>query len=664
MKKSFILALLYLLIFTVFTLFPAFAQRQLFRSTYQRLSLPDGMIPRSVLFSDLVKSSPRISPDGMKLAYVAPANGVLNIFVRTMGKNDDRVVTSNKKQGITSFAWQYDSAHLLYRQDRDGDEDWHIYQTTLATGLTRDLTPFNGVRALEQHTFLSPGYPEQMLIPLNLRDRRFYDVYRINLKTGEIELDTPNPGDVGVWVPDYQLRIRATQTIASDGSSIIRIRDTVNTPWREVYRLGSQETLSGVFGFTPDGKSIRIGSSVGANATRLIEVELASNRQTVIAEDPQYDVGGVQIHPTNGRIEAVAFVRARIGWQLLDRSLERDFVALHQISEGDFAIISRDLKDQAWIVAYELDDAPVTYYAYARATRQATLLFSTKPDLAQYKLAKMQAISFPARDGMTIYGYLTLPYGSSGKNLPLVLLVHGGPWARDTWRLSSMVQWLANRGYAVLQVNFRGSIGYGKDYLNAGDREWGGKMQTDLLDGKNWVVAQGYTDPKRVGIFGSSYGGYATLAGLAFTPGEFACGVDIMGISNLSTFVKHAASSPLWATAKGIFDRRVGNAEADAEFLQSRSPLFKAKNIKAPLLIAQGANDPRVKQTESDQIVAAVRKNGQPVEYLVFPDEGHGLARAGNRMKFFAAAEQFLAKHLGGRGAPPTDAERWDHLKK
>jgi dipeptidyl aminopeptidase/acylaminoacyl peptidase len=381
-----------------------------------------------------------------------------------------------------------------------------------------------------------------------------------------------------------------------------------------------------------------------------------------VAEDKQYDAGGVLRHPRTRKLEAVEFIRARSEWTLLDRSLQGDFDALRKVRDGDFAVTSRDLADQYWIVAYDVDDGPLYFYLYHRATKAAKILFSSRPGLEKFKLAKMQPISFQARDGMTIDGYLTLPVGVAAKNLPLVLDVHGGPWGRDTWGLHNEVQWLANRGYAVLQINFRGSTGYGKDYLNAGDREWAGKMHSDLIDGKNWAVQQGYADAKKVAIYGGSYGGYAALVGLAFTPDEFACGVDIVGPSNLSTLIQ--SIPPYWAPIKAMFDKRLGKIETDEEFLKSRSPLYKANQIKAPLFIAQGANDPRVKQAESDQIVAAVRKNNKPVEYLVFPDEGHGFARPENRLKFYAAAEPFLAKYLGGRAEPPSAKENSDELRR
>src|SRR5205807_1060119 len=378
----------------------------------------------------------------------------------------------------------------------------------------------------------------QLLVGLNLRDRRLHDVYRLNVNTGATELDTTNPGDVAGWTADNRLRVRVAQAYQPDGGQEIRWREDTSSPWQTFQRWGPEETFGGVVGFTPDNQRVYLISSVDANAARLLEVDPAGGRTRGVAEDSEYDVSGVMTHPLTHQLEAAAFFRARREWEVIDPSLAADFDALRKLREGDFAVISRDRDDKTWIVSFMVDNGPVSYYAYDRAPRRATLLFSDRPALAQYPLAQMQPISYRARDGLTIHGYLTLPVGLAPKNLPAVLLVHGGPWGRDVWGLDSMAQLLANRGYAVLQVNFRGSAGYGKAFLNAGDREWAGKMHDDLIDGKRWIVSQGCADPDRVAIMGGSYGGYATLVGLTFTPEEFACGVDLVGPSNLVTLLK------------------------------------------------------------------------------------------------------------------------------
>ncbi len=381
-----------------------------------------------------------------------------------------------------------------------------------------------------------------------------------------------------------------------------------------------------------------------------MEVDIASGQRRVIAQDPQYDVTGAMVNPRTRVLEAVLFTRARREWQVIDRSVRADFDALRRVRDGDFNVVSRDLADRTWVVAYTVDNGPLYFYTYDRRTRRATPLFSNQPALERYQLARMQPVSYRSRDGLTIHGYLTLPVGVPPRNLPAILLVHGGPWGRDVWGFNSTAQWLANRGYAVLQINFRGSTGYGKAFLNAGDREWAGRMHDDLIDGKRWLVQQGYADARRVGIMGGSYGGYATLVGLAFTPDEFAAGVDIVGPSNIVTLLQ--SIPPYWESLRATFRRRVGNEETEQEFLRSRSPLFRAENIRAPLLIGQGANDPRVKQAESEQIVEAMRRANRPVEYIVYTDEGHGFARPANRLHFYAKAEEFLARHLGGRAEP------------
>ena len=605
------------------------------------------LIPRSVLFGNPQRAAPRISPDGKTIAYLAPEKGVLNVWVRSVGQTDDRVVTSDTYRGIRSYFWQPDSSSVIYTQDQGGDENFHVYQTNIQTKETRDLTPFAGARAniLE----VNPNYPDEILVAINARDKRLFDVYRVNLKTGKAEMDTENPGDVGGWGTDNKMQVRIANVTTPDGGTESRLRDDAKSPWRTFQKWSADET-GAVIGFAPDDKSLWVISSINANAARLLQVDPVTNKQTIVAEDKQFDVGAPLINPRTHVLEAVSFDRARRDWVVVDQAVEADFAAIRKIRDADFNITSRDFADKTWIITSTADDGPVYYYAYDRATKHATKLFSLQPELEKYKLAKIQPISYQARDGMTVYGYLTLPVGVAPKNLPMVLFVHGDPWARDFWGYSPYVQWLANRGYAVLQINYRGSTGYGKKYLNAGDCEWAGKMHTDLIDGKQWAVKQGYADPKRVGIMGGSYGGYATLVALTFTPEEFACGVDIVGPSNLVTLLK--TIPPYWVTGKAMFSKRVGNLETEEDFLKSRSPLFLAEKITKPLLIGQGANDPRVKQAEAEQIVAAMQKANLPVTYVLYSDEGHGFARPANSMHFNGIAEEFLAKHLGGRFEP------------
>ncbi len=592
------------------------------------------------------------------LAYLAPDEGVLNVWVRTVGCDDDRPVTSDRKRGIHDFVWQPDSAHIIYAQDVDGNENFHIYQTSVGTRVTRDFTPWEGTRA--QLVAVDSHHPDIMLVAFNRRNPELFDVYRCRFDTGEMELDTENPGDVAAFTPDNDFRIRAVTAILAGGVQEIRIRENYNSPWRTFQQWGPDETLGGSAGFTPDNRSLLVISSVGANASRLLEVDIASGETKVVAEDPQYDVSTALENPQTRELEAVGFVRAKLEWQFFNDALKADFEVLQKVHDGELHIASRSFADHRWIVEYSSDVEPAVYYLYERDGNKTEFLFAARPALRNYTLARIEPVSFTALDGLTLHGYLTLPPGKNGPG-PMVLLVHGGPWYRDVWGYSGLVQLLANRGYAVLQVNFRGSTGYGKQFLNAGDREWAAKMHDDLLDAKRWGIENRYADPKRVAIMGGSYGGYATLVALTFTPDEFACGIDIVGPSNLITLLN--SIPPYWAPMRAIFDRRVGHLETEEEFLRSRSPLFKADRIKAPLLIGQGANDPRVKRAESDQIVAAMRANGQPVEYLVFEDEGHGFVRPENNLRFYAATEEFLAKYLGGRAEPPAEDEDWAQLR-
>jgi dipeptidyl aminopeptidase/acylaminoacyl peptidase len=620
-------------------------------ATVPAAKLPD-LIPREVLFGNPERTNPRLSPDGKMLAYLAPdKKNVLQVFVRTVGKNDDRQLTQDKKRGIRMYFWTYDGERLLYLQDTDGDENYHVYSANLKSGLVRDLTPFQGVRAADVH--LSPEHPNELLVGLNVNDRRKFDVYRVNLKNGAVERDTENPGTVVGWVPDADFKIRAAvATTPQDGGTDLLVREAVDKPWKK-QRHWSFEEEGRPVGFSKDGKTLYLEGNHDANTSRLLALDLATGKEEVLAEDDTYDVGGVLVHPTRHTIQAVAFNRDKVEWKALDKDIAADFKSLAKVRSGQYSVASRDLADKTWLVSYSTDDGPVTYYIYDRDSRQAQRLFSTQPKLEGLSLAPMKPISFKSRDGLTIHGYLTIPVGVESRNLPMVLLVHGGPWGRDSWGFNPQVQWLANRGYAVLQVNYRGSAGYGKKFLNAGNREWAGKMHDDLLDAVEWGKRQGIADPKQIAIMGGSYGGYATLVGLTFSPDTFACGVDIVGPSNIVSLLK--TIPPYWGPMKAIFAKRVGDVDKEEEFLKSRSPLFRVDKIKAPLLIGQGANDPRVKQAESDQIVAALRKAGKPVEYVVYTDEGHGFARPENRLHFFALTEQFLAKHLGGRCEPVGD---------
>ncbi|MGH9180667.1 MAG: S9 family peptidase [Acidimicrobiales bacterium] len=615
------------------------------------------LIPRSVLFGNPERISPHLSPDGGRLAYVAPVDGVLNVWVATLDHDgtigDATPVTDDRDRGIRMYFWAHDGRHLLYVQDRGGDENWRLYGVDLqGGGPARDLTPFEGVQA--QVVKRSRRHPGTVLVGLNRANPELHDVYRLDLATGDLDKVVDNPGFVG-WVADRDLVVRAGMAPTAEGGMDLMVREgsgASDDEWRLLLHVDQEDALTtGPLSFTADGRALYLVSSVGANAGRLVRLGLQDGAVAeVLAEDPRYDVADATLDPETLEVQLVAFLRERLEWKVLDPAIADDFASVLALHPGDLGGLGRDHADRRWLAAFTADDGPVSYFVYERDRGEGRLLFTHQPALSEYTLATMEAFSFVARDGLGVSGYLTFPPGLERRPLPAVVNVHGGPWARDAWGYDGEAQWLANRGYLVVQVNFRGSTGYGKDFLNAGNREWGGRMHDDLVDAVAHVVAQGWVDPDRVAIFGGSYGGYAALVGAAFTPEVFRCAVDIVGPSSLKTLIE--SIPPYWAPIVAQFHTRVGNPETEADFLWSRSPLSKVGDIAIPLLIAQGANDPRVKQSESEQIVAALVDKGIDHEYLLFGDEGHGFAKPENRLRFYAAAEAFLARHLGGRAEP------------
>ncbi|MDP9410176.1 MAG: S9 family peptidase [Actinomycetota bacterium] len=610
------------------------------------------LIPRETLFGNPQRVAPRLSPDGERLAYLAPRDGVLNLWVgpvtSPVGGDDFEPVTHDRKRGIRIYFWAEDDRHIVYLQDEGGDENWRVHAVDSSTREDRDLTPFEGVQA--QIVDKSIHHPDTMLVALNRENPELHDVYQLTLSTGELDLVAKNPGNVVGWVADAEFRVRAALAATAEGGFDLLLRAEAGdqTEWRKLLGWGKEDALSsGPVGFNEDGGKMYLLDSRGANAARLVLLDLDTGETEVLVEDPRYDVGQVVRHPETHEAQAAAVERARTEWVVLDDTIREDFAAIEGLSRGDFALASRDRADESWLVAFTADDGGASYYAYNRGSKRGEHLFDARPDLADYELARMEPISFTSRDGLTIEGYLTLPPGGPFEGLPMVLNVHGGPWARDGWGYDPEAQWLANRGYACLQVNYRGSTGYGKEFLNAGNKEWAARMHDDLVDAVGWAVERGVADPERVAIYGGSYGGYAALVGATFTPDLFRCAVDIVGPSSLITLIE--SIPPYWKPLVATFHERVGNPETEADFLKSRSPLFFVDRIKIPMLVAQGANDPRVKQAEAEQIVAAMREKGIDHEYLLFEDEGHGFARPENRLAFYAAAERFLAKHLGGR---------------
>jgi dipeptidyl aminopeptidase/acylaminoacyl peptidase len=618
-------------------------------TTIARYGLPP-LIPRETLFGNAEIDAPRVSPDGTMLAYLAPHGGKLSAWVRTIGKDDDRVVAHNANRPLAWARWQGDGRHLLYLQDEGGDENYHLFRVDLFGGRVQDMTPGEGIRATP--LAIDTRFPDAALVSMNARNPELFDVHRIDLTTGASVLDTENPGDVMGWLADNALEVRAAVAHLADGSYALRVRDGDTAGWRLLDEFIFADGPPRLAAFSPDGDALFAITPKNANAGRLVRYDLATGRSASVFEDAEYDVERVYVDPATREIGAVAVLRDRLAWTALDAHFEGDLTVLESLADADFWMENASADGNTLIVRYQKDTQPDAYYAYDRRRGHASLLFRDRPALLGHELAPMQPVAFPARDGLTLHGYLTLPVGLEPRCLPMVLFVHGGPWHRDRWGYDPVVQWLANRGYVVLQVNFRGSTGYGKAFLNAGNREWAGAMRTDLLDARDWAIAEGVADPARCAIFGASYGGYAVLAALAWTPDAFACGVDVVGPSDLNTFM--AAIPSYWEPMRKLLTDRVGE---DPDLLQSQSPLFRASAIRAPLLITQGANDPRVKQGESDQIVQALRRRGITVQYLVFDNEGHGIVDPVNVKRFTALAETFLARELGGRLEPPHPDE-------
>ncbi|MBX7168313.1 MAG: S9 family peptidase [Pirellulales bacterium] len=612
------------------------------------------LIARDVLFGNPDKAAARISPDGKQLAYLAPVDGVLNVWVGPIDNPDAaKPVTEDRKRGIRSYFWAFTNRHILYAQDAGGDEDWHIYCTDLNSGQTIDLTPLEKVAA--QIEGVSHKFPDEILIGLNDRKPEFHDIYRVNITTGKRALLQENPGFAG-FLSDDEYHVRLAIKYTPDGGQSVQEPDGKGG-WKDFTKIDMADTLTtSPAGFDKSGNRLYMIDSRGRNTGALTIVDLKTDEVKVLAANDKADVGGVMAHPTEKNIQAVAFTYTRKEWQILDPQVKADLDYLKTVADGDVEVTSRTLDDQHWIVAYLMDNGPVRYYRYDRAAHKATFLFTNRKDLEGLPLVKMHPVVIKARDGLDLVSYLSLPKhtdpdgdGRPQAALPMVLLVHGGPWSRDDWGFSSLEQLLANRGYAVLSVNFRGSTGFGKEFVNAGNGQWGAKMHDDLIDAVRWAVAEKIALKDRIAIMGGSYGGYATLVGLTATPDVFACGVDIVGPSNILTLL--ATVPPYWQPAVQMFKDRVGDftTEEGKKFLTERSPLTHVDRIERPLLIGQGANDPRVKQAESDQIVKAMQEKSIPVTYVLYPDEGHGFARPENNLSFFAVAEAFLAEHLGGR---------------
>jgi dipeptidyl aminopeptidase/acylaminoacyl peptidase len=615
------------------------------------------LIPRDVLFGNPDKAGVEISPDGAKLSYLAPLDGALNVWV---GPVDDpaaaKPVTHDKKRGIFNYFWAFTNRHIIYLQDKEGDENWRVYSVDLDSDEVKDLSPLEGVQARIQE--VSRHFPEEILIALNDRNPQLHDIHRVNIETGEKSLVMQNDGYIG-YMTDEHYRVRLAVSMSPQATMEYFLLDAEGKP-EPFVSIGPEDLLTtNPVAFDKSGNVIYMKDSRGRNTAALMKLDLTTRESTLVAEDPKVDIGGLMIHPTEKTLQAYSTDYTRVAWHPLDEAVGADLAVLRTVADGDAWVVSRTLDDITWMVAFTMDIGPVRYYRYDRESKQATFLFTNRRELEGQPLVRMYPVVIEARDGLELVSYLTLPPGSDtdgdgrpSEPVPLVLWVHGGPWARDGWGYNSVHQWMANRGYAALSVNYRGSTGYGKDFINAANGEWGGKMHDDLIDAVKWAVAEGIADEAKVAISGGSFGGYATLVGMTQTAEVFACGVDLVGISNLITFIENVP--PYWMPMLPLIKDRVGDftTEEGRAFLLGRSPITHVDKIARPLLIGQGANDPRVKRQESDQIVAAMQERDIPVTYVIYSDEGHGFARPENSTSFMAVAEAFLSEHLGGRFEP------------
>ena len=574
-----------------------------------------------------------------------------------------RAITSDKGRGVYQFAWAYDGIHLLYVQDKNGDENEHLYAVPAAGGEVRDLTPFDGAKASVQS--VSRKCPDDVLVTINQRDPRYPDLFRISLVTGEATLVQENTGFWG-FINDDDYVVRAALAPLPDGRIEVQKPEGEGwKTWRTIAVEDAPNTSPAALG--GDGRTLYMLDSRGRDKAALVKYDLQGDpdQGVLVAEHDGADISGLWTDAETHEPLAWSATRERREIHVLDDRIRADVDYLNAQGLGQWSAGSRTKDDSVWIVSASTDVSPTSFYLYVREGQILTKLYDVRPELEGKPLARMQSTTIRSRDGLDLVSYLTLPVYAdvvdepltSHEPLPLVLLVHGGPQARDSWGYNPYHQWMANRGYAVLSVNFRASTGFGKAFVQAGDGEWGGRMDDDLIDALDWAIARGIADPERLCIMGGSYGGYATLWSMTANPDRYACGVDIVGPSNLETLA--ASIPPYWEAAKQQFFRMIGDPSKaeDLAVMKERSPVHFAVKIAKPLLIGQGANDPRVKQAESDQMAEAMKANGIPVTYILFPDEGHGFHRPANDIVFNSITEDFLAKYLGGRSQPLEEGE-------
>jgi len=612
-------------------------------------------IPVKDFFMNAEKASFGISPDGNYISYRAPWNNRMNIFVQKVGEKTATQVTHDTIRDVGGYFWKGD--RIMYGRDINGDENFIVFSASIDGKDAKPLTPEKGVRAgILDDLHNIEGKEKHVLIQMNQRDPQVMDPYLVNIETGEIVPMYDNSKDsFESWITDHTGTIRmATRTEGTDNVYFLRANE--KEPFTEYMRTSFKDSWGPLL-FTFDNKNLIVSHNLGGrDKTAIAEWDIAAKKETkLIFENPDYDVSNVDWSRKRKVLTMVTWTGAKSERHFLDKETEAMYAKMApKFKDGEFWIYGQDDSETKFLVWNGSDRLPGHYYTFNATTDVMGDLGASHPWLNAKDLAEMKPVQYTARDGMTIHGYLTLPVGVEAKNLPVVINPHGGPWARDQWGFNSEVQMLANRGYAVFQMDFRGSTGYGRKHWEASFKQWGKTMQDDITDGVKWLEKEGIADPKRVAIYGASYGGYATLAGITFTPDLYACAVDYVGVSNLFTFMK--TIPPYWAPFLKMMYEMVGNPETDSLAMRAASPVFHMDKVKCPLFIAQGANDPRVNKDESDQVVAALRKRGVEVEYMVKDNEGHGFHNEENRFDFYNAMDAFLAKHIGKAGSAPEKA--------
>ena len=599
-------------------------------------------IPLRDFFKNPEKTGYQLSPDGQHIAYSAPYKKRMNIHVRPLHSDKEIRITNSEDRDISGFQWASNS-RILYIRDFGGDENFHIFATSIDGSDDRDLTPFENVRA--QFIDELKNDEEHIMIGMNKRLPQIFDPYRLNINTGELEMVTENPGNITSWMVDHDGKLRIA--VATDGvNETILYRATEEEAFQPVLTTNFKETLMPLF-FTFDNQYVYAASNLNRDKTAIIKYDIANNQELEeLFSHPEVDVTELYYSYKTKELTTIAFTTWKRQYHFLSKKRAQLQERLAQELDGEIVVTSRNKAEDVMLVRTYSDRTLGAYYIYNSQTDKIELISEVSPWLKSDELAEMKAIQYQSRDGLTIHGYLTLPNGVAPKNLPVVVNPHGGPWVRDNWGFNPEVQFLANRGYAVLQMNYRSSTGYGKAFWEAGFKKWGLEMQDDITDGVNWLIEEGIADKSRVAIYGGSYGGYATLAGITLTPEVYACAIDYVGVSNLFTFME--TIPPYWAPYLAMLHEMVGNPndETDKKRMQATSPVFHVDKIKAPLLIAQGAKDPRVAQAESDQMVEALRANGIDVDYILKENEGHGFRNEENRFEFYETMETFLGKYL------------------